>query len=266
MASNHQPLLVPIHLLSLPREIRNIIYELLLISDTSGPPSDEYIIVMHTVRIPKHAPKASSAALLCCNHQARSEMLEVISQHARSFPNGLIYSLEIPLQYTLDARVLTMSDGIGERNQALPHWAKMPVVFPTNHRKSLIIDCSARVEDVKDAIGSAVNLMSHYLEHGLHYSVYPRRPPPGFFENLIINVLPVGPWPACSGDLQSHPAIHPMLERRTNFFVLLLLCNYISGNVGCMSLQLDGKLVKQWDVSLGYQYWLKQMRDRENGF
>ncbi|KAL8923755.1 MAG: hypothetical protein Q9172_003001 [Xanthocarpia lactea] len=125
------------NLLSLPRELRDRIYEWVLHLDVpppSSPDEDEqrrtvYKRLSH-IRIPKQVPQTSSSSLLRCNRQISNELSQTIARC------GITYALDIMLkdkgEDVFDAKV-----------DFYPTWIKLPA--PLRHLKYL--DVNIRLRD-----------------------------------------------------------------------------------------------------------------------
>ncbi|KAL8830020.1 MAG: hypothetical protein Q9170_005921 [Blastenia crenularia] len=238
--SSHQP-----HLLSLPPEIRNLIYDAVLDLGTPAPVApgrfiylDEYIYVGYSVFIPNQVPDASSAAFFCCNHQIRSELSQQILQKV------LRYSLSILLQGTDDAT--------HEPEQVIPTWTKIPAPFFTNHPKSVLHVClqarNARsLSWINEDKGSGrtglalLNLLRRFFAYGPAFDERAKATsPPRFVEELVIEVLPVK-LPASELARGTLTDPQPRIVRGLKLLCPVAYSGLLAGKVGKISLRVDSE-------------------------
>ncbi|KAL8900384.1 MAG: hypothetical protein Q9207_005723 [Kuettlingeria erythrocarpa] len=106
------------HLLLLPREIRDQIYETLLDLDVPPKPSSTSSTLKQltpSLFVPERIPRPPSAALLNCNRQLRSEVSQHLSRRS--------------LTYSLDLLLLTFANvDPNARRRVIPEWTTIPAL------------------------------------------------------------------------------------------------------------------------------------------
>ncbi|KAL8718566.1 MAG: hypothetical protein Q9225_004313 [Loekoesia sp. 1 TL-2023] len=242
------------HLLSLPPEVRDQIYDAIL--DLDAPPTDPKYVGYKQIEkgftcrlhLPTRAPQASSATLLSCNRQLHNELSQAISRRACSASKtGLTYSLDLLVEGA-DRRK-------DEYEHLSPTWTKMPAL-PIKYAKSIHVNF--KVQNYPGLIfwgaggpgqttQSLMNLLSRFFAYGPTFDEDSTIPtPPDFVEELIIEVLLVED--PQNGILDHH-------ERRSKVVGGLLLLDLVvhsgllAGKLGKISICVDGAIKKQWVVT-----------------
>ncbi|KAL8840011.1 MAG: hypothetical protein Q9170_001495 [Blastenia crenularia] len=257
MDACNKPAASVLHLLSLPREIRDRIYDVVLDLETPVPNLDSvnYQIPAHfhySIRIPDRIPRSSCAALLCCNHQLESEVSQAVSRRAcTSSKNGLIY--------TLDLLVQGRSRNTGQWDRITPTWTKIPSL-PITHAKCLHVNFQAdknhkRISFLGDGgpgetNQTLLNLLIRFFTYGPMFDGYSmmKSTPPAFIEELVMEILPVEP-----GEEQWKGPMYDRDPRDSIVWGLLLRMvarsGLLAGRLGRIYLCVDGEIVSQWDVA-----------------
>ena len=238
--------------LSLPREIRDQIYEAYIDLPFEGPtPSTaNFWNITETLLVPDHFPQPN---LHDVNRQISVELLEAINSH--SARNDFTYRLSLSL-FGEDPQT-------NEPEQLIPVWTNMPPTAAASAKCLYIslhvyqVECQPFSETRRQSL---LNIIYRFFAHGpsLHHDHRTTFPSGFFVEELVIDLMPAKEPPSISAtDLM------PMCEllARESYLEKISLRKSLAGeslslekHVGRIVLKEHGEMQKGWFIKKGYAY------------
>ncbi|KAL8748953.1 MAG: hypothetical protein Q9184_007009 [Pyrenodesmia sp. 2 TL-2023] len=242
------------HLLSLPLEIREQIYDHVL--DLNVSCFDTQTIQEHyALFIPRRIPRASAAAVLRCNRQIYMELSQrLASRVAPTSRNGLTYELKVVLEGTKP----NPYHGI----RIYPTWTKIPML-PISYAKCLYVYLQGRAygnsnrhfdfegdRGLGQSTQDLLNLLARFFAYGATFNADKPMLRPQYVEELVVDVLPVEVLHLHAEHDRDGPINNPDREMRESlgFLDMVAKSGLLFGRLGRISAYVDGKYKQQWKV------------------
>ncbi|KAI4196054.1 MAG: hypothetical protein LQ346_003309 [Caloplaca aetnensis] len=239
------------HLLLLPREIRDQIYEALLDLEVPLRPSTTSATLKQlspSLFVEEHIPQSQVAGLFNCDRQLRSELSQALSRRS--------------LTYALNLLFLSFVRVDEPRRRVVPDWTSIPAL-PIIHAKCIQIKLQMRQwaeyrhrprvssEYAQAERMTLLSLVGRLFAYGPTFDAdlrfLPPPPPVAFVEELEVTVVPMADE---TGGQFGRYYEGKALEVAEGFRpVLDLLARApLDGRLGRITLRLGEKVVQRWSV------------------
>lgn len=228
------------HLLSLPKEIRDQIYEAFLDLEVPLTLSTSATLkkLSSCLFIPERIPRPLSAALLNCNRQLRSEVSHALSRRSST--------------YSLDLLLLKLVN-MDPRRQIIPEWTSIPAL-PIIRAKCFHIRLQAKQwiryhRERSDCIDAEYMTLFHLINRLFAYGPTfdnSGSPAPIFIEELEVKVMPKAGIPG--GIVGYYERKSSEVASRFKRPLDLAARSPLEGKLGRITLRLGGEVIRQWSV------------------
>ncbi|KAL9001578.1 MAG: hypothetical protein Q9169_000154 [Polycauliona sp. 2 TL-2023] len=213
----------------------------------------EYNELRYDIRIQKRTPPASSAALLCCSHQLRTEISHTLSR--RASPSSMN-----PLTFHLNLHANGGDSRAHEDVMTSMCWARIPAALPTNNDTRINVHVNLRARNARSMrfIGDGglgptaqtlLKSLARFFAYGLAMDERSTpSAPPNFVEELVIEVLPVEFSMQEVRFVRHRPSSRSELTGKLGMLNSVASSNLLVGKLGKILVTVDGEVKRSWDI------------------